>query len=194
MELLLDLNKRYTFADYLTWIDDKRRELYEGFIKIMSPAPARKHQQISVFLVQQIGSYLHHQKCKMFHAPFDVRLPKNGEKDDSKIYTVVQPDICIICDPSKLDEKGCLGAPDMIIEIVSPSSSHNDVNEKFNIYQQAGVSEYWIVFPNEKVISVFILNNGKYENQGMYAPGDIVSPKVFNGLLLLNVDDMFADD
>ncbi|MDR3180462.1 MAG: Uma2 family endonuclease, partial [Prevotellaceae bacterium] len=119
MELSLDLTKRYTYADYYTWWDNTRRELLHGLIKLMSPAPAPPHQQIII----DLGSELRHLikknkgKCKVFPAPFDVRLPKNGEKEDAKIDTVVQPDLCIVCDPSKLDRRGCLGAPDFIAEV-----------------------------------------------------------------------------
>jgi Uma2 family endonuclease len=164
MELQLDLNKRYTYADYLTWLDDKRRELIDGFVKLMSPAPSTSHQQIEIRIASDIRVYLKKKKCKVFVSPFDVRLPSNGEKEGDKIFTVVQPDICIICDLSKLDEKGCLGAPDMIIEITSNSNTKHDVETKFQLYQKNRVREYWIVFPYEKTIIVNLLNkSGKYE-------------------------------
>jgi Uma2 family endonuclease len=140
-------------------------------------------------------SYLKNKPCLVFHAPFDVRLPKNGEKEDQKIYTVVQPDICVICDKSKLDEKGCLGAPDLIVEIISPSTANHDVEYKFNIYQSAGVSEYWIVFPFEKVISVYMLNNsGRYEQKGMFAPPQTINVGIFRGDMQLPVADVFRND
>jgi len=118
METLnLDLNKRYTYADYITWLDDKRRELIDGFVSLMTPAPALKHQAISGKLYLSFGNYLIRKNCKIFHAPFDVRLPNNDDKDDDKVYTVVQPDITVICDKQKLDKRGCIGAPDLIVEI-----------------------------------------------------------------------------
>lgn len=125
MNLHLDLNKRYTFADYITWLDDKRRELINGFVKMMTPAPAMYHQKLSGKLFGSFYIFFQKNKsdCQLFHAPFDVRLPNKGEKADDKIYTVVQPDIVIICNEEKLDERGCLGTPDFIIEIISPSTA-----------------------------------------------------------------------
>ena len=193
METLnLDLNKRYTYADYLTWLDDKRRELYDGFIKMMTPAPSRKHQEISVNLITILGRYLKNKKCKIFHAPFDVRL-YNGSKKDEKIDTVVQPDISVICDLSKLDEKGCLGAPDFIIEIVSPGNSKKDVKDKFEIYQKYGVPEYWIVNPNDENVSVFVLDeNGKYQLKAMFAGDDKIPVNIFNGDLKIDLTEVFG--
>jgi len=194
MELNLDLNKRYTFADYYTWADEKRRELFDGFIKMMTPAPNRIHQQISKRLNFKIQYYLQNKKCEVYYAPFDVRLPNNGEKSDDKIYTVVQPDICIICDLSKLDERGCLGSPDMIIEIVSPSNSKHDVEDKFELYQKHGVREYWIVFPYEKTINVFLLNSsGKYELVGMFAENSKVQVNIFEGDLFIDLAEIFIE-
>jgi len=133
MELQLDLKKRYTYADYLLWADDKLRELLNGFIRLMSPAPTSTHQGLVADLTGELRNITkqHKRKCRVFLAPFDVRLPKNGEKEDDKIYTVVQPDVCVICDVSKIDERGCLGAPDLIVEIQSPSSAKYDLNIKY---------------------------------------------------------------
>jgi Uma2 family endonuclease len=175
MELLLDTAKRYTYADYLTWWDDKRRELVNGFIRMMTPAPRLKHQRISGNLFGNMHNIIkkNRGKCEIFHAPFDVRLPKNGEKEDHLIDTVVQPDICIVCDLSKLDEKGCLGAPDMIIEILSFSTAKYDTTVKFKLYEDAGVREYWIVYPSEGV-EIFILQpDGKYDTGTRYETGKV---------------------
>ena len=110
----------------------------------------------------------------MFPAPFDVRLPKNGETDDGKIYTVVQPDICVVCDLSKIDKRGCIGAPDLIVEIQSFSTARYDLTEKFNLYEASGVREYWIVFPYEKCVEVFLLQpDGKYDKGTQYEQGKI---------------------
>jgi len=160
MELQLDLTKRYNFADYLTWADDKRRELIDGFIKMMTPAPSTNHQRIEISLAREISWFLKKKKCEVFIAPFDVRLLNSGnEKENEKIFTIVQPDICVICDRSKLDEKGCVGSPDMIVEIVSPSNTKHDTEDKFRLYEKHGVREYWIVFPYEKTINVFLLGD-----------------------------------
>jgi Uma2 family endonuclease len=194
MELQLDLNKRYTYADYLTWFDDKRRELIDGLIKPMSPAPKRIHQEISKIISVTFQNYLKNKKCKVYYSPFDVRFPKNGEKENNKIYTVVQPDICIICDLSKLDDRGCLGAPDMIIEIASENNTKHDVETKFQLYQDHGVREYWIVFPYEKTVNVFLLNEkGKYEIIAMYAEDSKVPVNIFNGELEIDLADVFEE-
>jgi Uma2 family endonuclease len=194
MELQLDLTKRYTFADYLTWFDHKRRELIDGFIKMMTPTPRRIHQDLSGNLYFVFKKHLKRKDCKIYSAPFDVRLPENGEKSDNKIYTVVQPDLCIICDPSKLDDKGCLGAPDMIIEIVSISNSKYDVEDKFQLYQKHGILEYWIVFPYEKTINVFFLDElGKYQLIGMFAEDSKIPVNIFKGDLIVDLSEIFEE-
>ena len=179
----IDLNKRYTYADYLTWLDDKRRELINGFVHLMPPAPRRRHQGISSFLNYSIFNYLKNKECKIYSAPFDVRLPKKDETADEKIYTVVQPDISVICDPNKLDERGCIGAPDLIVEILSPSTAKKDMNDKFILYQESGVKEYWIVNPNDENINVFLLDTkGKYQLIGMYAGDMKIKVNIFENL------------
>ncbi len=193
--LNLDLNKRYTYADYLTWMDDKRRELFGGFIKMMTPAPSRRHQKVSTKLTRILDTFLDDKKCEVYHAPSDVRLPENKkDKNDQTIYTVVQPDIYVVCDLSKLDDKGCLGAPDLIIEIVSPKNLRRDVKDKFELYQQHGVREYWIVNPNEEYVNVFVLDeNGKYRLVGMYPGDDEIPVNIFNGEFALDLKDVFVD-
>jgi Uma2 family endonuclease len=192
MELSLDLNKRYTYADYLTWWDDKRRELVNGFIRMMSPAPKVQHQRINGNLFIELSSIIkkHSGKCEVFIPPFDVRLPKNGEKEDNRIDTVVQPDICIVCDPSKIDDNGCLGAPDMVIEILSFSTAKYDTTIKFKLYEDAGVREYWIVYPLEKGIEVFVLQpDGKYDSGTRYETGKI-PVHIFDGIEI-DLKDIF---
>ena len=176
MELLLDLNKRYTYADYLTWADDKMRELIDGFIKLMAPAAGTLHQRTCVKLITRLSITIEKNKCncEVFVAPFDVRLPQNGEKADEQIYNVVQPDICVVCDSSKIDEKGCVGAPDLVIEIQSFSTAKYDLTKKFDLYETSGVREYWVVYPHEKGIEVFLLqSNGKYDEGTKYDKGKI---------------------
>jgi len=191
--LNLDLNKRYTYADYLTWMDDKRRELYDGFIRLMTPAPSNTHQRTSTNLTGIFWNFLRRRDCKVYHAPSDVRLPKNGDKDHETIYTVVQPDLYVVCDLSKLDDKGCLGAPDFIIEIVSPGSSKRDTKDKFDIYQQHGVREYWIVNPNDENVNVFVLDEaGKFQFRGMYAGDDKIPVNIFDGELAVDLTEVFV--
>lgn len=189
----LDLNKRYTYADYLTWMDDVRRELYNGFIRMMTPSPSMKHQEISFQLSGILRHYLINKQCKGFAAPSDVRFPKNKNIDDKTIYTVVQPDIYVVCDLSNLDDRGCLGAPDLIIEIVSPKSSKRDVKDKFEIYQQHGVREYWIINPNDENVNVFVLDEtGKFQLVGMYAGDDKIPVNIFNGDLAIDLTEVFV--
>ncbi|MEA3446294.1 MAG: Uma2 family endonuclease [Bacteroidota bacterium] len=192
--LTLDLNRRYTYANYLTWMDDVRRELFNGFIKMMSPSPSRKHQRISADLVRIWGNHLLNNECEVYHAPSDVRLPKDkSEKDDKQIFTVVQPDIYVVCDLTKLDDKGCLGAPDLIIEIVSAKNSKRDVKDKFEIYQEHGVREYWIVNPNDENVNVFVLDeNGKYQFAGLYAGDDKIPVNIFNGDISVDLTEVFV--
>lgn len=193
--LNLDLNKRYTYADYLTWMDDVRRELYDGFIKLMSPAPSRKHQKISTNLTRIIGNFLVHKKCEVYHAPSDVRFPKNNDsKSDKQVYTVLQPDLYIVCDLSKLDDRGCLGAPDLVIEIISAKNSKRDIKDKFEIYQEHGVREYWIVNPNDENVTVFVLDDkGKFQFVGIYAEDDKIPVNIFTGDLKVDLTKVFLN-
>ncbi len=194
MELQLDLTKRYTYADYLTWLDDSRRELIDGVVRLLFPAPKRIHQDISRNIEYSIMTFLRGKSCKIYDAPFDVRLPKNGEKDGRQIYTVVQPDICVVCDLTKLDDNGCLGAPDMIVEIVSPSNTKHDIDTKFHLYQKHGVREYWIVFPDQKIVNVFLLNDkGMYEIVGMYPEDSKVPVNIFNCELEIDLAEVFEN-
>jgi len=193
VELSLDLNKRYTYADYLTWLDDKTRELIHGFIKMMSPAPRLEHAAVSANITWHLQTIIRKNKgrCRVFYAPFDVRFPKHGEATDDKIDTVVQPDICVVCDLSKLDERGCCGAPDMIVEILSPSTTKKDVSDKFALYEETGVKEYWIVHPKDKAVTAFLLQeNGKYNAGITYEWEEKVPIHIFNNHLI-DLNDIF---
>jgi len=148
----------YTYADYLGWDENFRAELHDGELVMMSP-PLRVHQGIVTQLVYQLESYLKGKKCKVYPAPFAVRL--FPEKDDSDTM-VFEPDIVVVCDSEKLDAKGCNGPPDLVIEIISPSTAKYDRIYKFRKYQKAGVREYWIVDPETKSAQVCILENGRY--------------------------------
>lgn len=187
----LDLNKSYTYADYLTWKFMERVELILGKIFLMSPAPTSKHQYISGLMSAEFVTFLKRTSCRVFSAPFDVTLPiknKNGEPN-----TVIQPDICVICDHEKITEKGCVGAPDLIVEIVSGSSVKRDLHEKYNIYEQSGVKEYWIVHPNDKSLSIFLLNEqGKYVTSRPLTYGDKVASKVLPGMEI-DLNEVFQD-
>jgi Uma2 family endonuclease len=164
----LDVNKRYTYADYLTWQFNERVELIKGWLHKMSPAPRRLHQKIEGILHVKLWLFFENRTCEVYQSPFDVRLSKNKGQIDQKIDTVVQPDICVICDKSKLDDAGCIGAPDLIVEILSDSTAKKDYNEKFNLYEENEVKEYWIVNPATKTIEIFSLVENKYVSLGLF--------------------------
>jgi Uma2 family endonuclease len=182
----LDLNGTYSYADYLTWRFEQSVELIKGKIFKMSPAPNEKHQRISSRLHTDIGYFFKkHSKCSLYSAPFDVRLlnSKKSKKANKEIYTVVQPDICVICDRSKIDEKGCLGAPDLIVEILSPGNSKKEMKTKFELYQESGVREYWIVFPSEHVLQQFVLDeNEKYQLKNSFTEDEVFNAHIFPDL------------
>jgi Uma2 family endonuclease len=155
---LLKEEEYYTYADYLSWDDAERYELIDGEAYMMAP-PSRPHQEISGELFGAIWAFLKGKPCKVYAAPFSVRLnPAEDQSDD----TVVEPDIVVVCDPAKLDNRGCNGAPDLVIEILSPSTSRYDRVIKFQKYREAEVREYWIVDPEEKSLVVYVLKNGEY--------------------------------
>lgn len=172
--------QKYSYADYLTWNEDERWEILDG-VPYMQAAPSRIHQEISLSLLMQFANYLQNKSCKVYHAPFCVRL--DNEKNDNNIKNVVEPDITIVCDPSKLDERGCKGSPDMIVEILSPSSGKKDRVDKFNKYEKAGVNVYWVVEPDQKIVSVFSLqSNGRYGRPEMYTDEDKIMVSIFPDL------------
>ena len=148
---------RYTYSDYYSWDDGKRWELIDGVPYAMSPAPMRKHQDVSGALFVQLALFLKNKPCKVYNAPFDVRM--NPDEDDD---TVCQPDIVVVCDSSKLDDKGCRGVPDLVIEILSPSSVRMDRVIKLEKYRQVGVREYWIVDPELRSVEACILDGNRY--------------------------------
>ncbi len=185
----LDLSKAYTYADYLKWRFEERVELIKGRIFKMSPAPRRKHQEISRDLEFLMIQRFQKKTCNIYNAPFDVRLPQSHDK---KSQTVVQPDICVICDESKLDEYGCNGAPDLIVEIASPTTIDRDYKLKYELYQEHGVKEYWIV-GMDGYVDKFVLKNGNYENQGKYFRSDLLKSAIFPELQI-PLDQVFQDE
>lgn len=172
----LDLTKQYTYSDYLLWQFSERVELIKGFIKKMSPAPSRNHQTIVKNVAITFANILNKTPCNFYFAPFDVRLPILSKRSET---TVVQPDLCIICDENKLDDKGCNGAPDLIVEILSPNNSKHDVDIKFRLYEESGVQEYWIVEPGERFVLVYSLQNDKYIGSKPYSEGETIFSPLF---------------
>jgi Uma2 family endonuclease len=179
----LDFTKQYTYADYLTWRFQERVELIKGWVYKMSPAPSRLHQQISQTMSSEIYNYLKGNSCEVYSAPFDVRLiNKRKSSTDKEVINVVQPDVCVICDVSKLDDKGCFGAPEFIIEIINKGNTKRDVQQKFELYQENGVLEYWIVQPGDGIVTVFDLENDKYQMRKIYSEEDVIEVAVVSGL------------
>jgi len=183
MSIPLDkLGVKYTYGDYLKWPDEESWEIIAGVPYLMSPAPSVDHQRISGEIFRQLATYLLDKNCKAFPAPFDVRFPSTDEKDEA-IQTVVQPDIIVICDQSKLDKRGYRGAPALIVEILSPSTSKKDLSEKYDLYERSGVKEYWVVFPLDQVLDVYLLGEeGKYQKAGSYENDARVKPSIFDDL------------
>ena len=184
MEVLLDLNKRYSYADYLNWADNKRREIINGFVHLMA-GPSEFHARLTSTLNILMGMMVRSRKgkCRIYHAPFDVRLPLNGSNEEGEIFDVVQPDLCVVCDLSKIDKNGIIGAPDLIVEVLSLSTQKYDWNYKFNLYEKAGVREYWIVDPKAKIVNVFLLqSDGTYDKGAFYECNQKVPVFIFEGL------------
>lgn len=181
----------YSYADYLKWDFEEIVELIKGKVFKKAAAPSRKHQEVSLNLSRILGNFLLGQKCKVYAAPFDVRFSRNPE--DRKVDSVVQPDISVICDPSKLDEKGCIGAPDLIVEILSPSNSRVELQNKYELYEEFGVREYWIIHPAESSLLIYTLVEGKYQPSRLFTSGDKIQSIVLPELEL-DLEEVFSED
>lgn len=181
---------RYTYADYLTWEMDVMVELIKGKVfKRDVAAPRMSHQKVSVRLTSVFFNFLHGKSCQVFHAPFDVRLPVKSKKNQ-EIDTVVQPDLCVVCDPDKLDEAGCIGAPDLVVEILSPGNNKIELKNKYEIYEEVGVKEYWVIHPNEQTLLIYTLVSGKYQSSRLFVSGDTVNSECIEGFQL-NLEEIF---
>jgi len=180
----IDLSLSYSYANYLTWFFNERVELIRGKVSKMSPAPSPLHQEISANIFSLIHSHLKGKSCKVYYAPFDVRFTKESIADKD-IYTVLQPDICVICDTKKIDAKGCLGAPDIVIEILSPGNNKMELIHKHGIYEEFGVKEYWIVSPGDKTLLKYTLDvKGKYQPSKLFTLSEKVYSEVLPGFEL----------
>jgi Uma2 family endonuclease len=161
MAFALEKGKHYTYKDYLTWPDDVRCELIDGEVFMMTPAPLLTHQDVAGEIFFQAKQALRDKPCRAMIAPLDVRLPR-GEETDEETDVVVQPDVLVVCDPNKLDRRGVRGAPDWVVEVLSPSSASRDQIEKRRIYERHGVLEYWLVHPTDRILTVYRWQNGEY--------------------------------
>ena len=188
----IDASLTYSYANYLNWLFQDRVELIKGKVFKMSPAPSRLHQEISINLLKFFINFLNGKSCKVYAAPFDVRFPK-GSKADQDVYTVLQPDICVVCDKSKLDDRGCIGAPDLIIEILSPGNTKVELLHKYHVYQEFGVKEYWVVSQSDQSILIYTLNEyGKFQPSKIFTLSEKITSTVLPGFELA-LDDVFGD-
>ena len=167
-----ELQEYFSYRDYLSWPEGERVELINGVAYAMSPAPRREHQRLVSEINRQIANALQGNPCQVYPAPFDVKLSTAAEDDHA---TVVQPDLTVISDESKLTDEGMTGAPDLVIEIVSPGSGFHDRGRKYDLYLRHGVREYWIVDPDERVVEVHRLVSGRYERIGVFGQDDTVT-------------------
>ena len=177
----LDVNGTYTYADYLLWRFKEQVELLRGKLFKMSPAPREIHQRVSMYLSGELYNFFKDKTCRFYSAPFDVRIPAKGAKGttDNQIYTIVQPDLCVVCDLEKIDGRGCVGAPDLVVEILSPSNSRKDLKDKYEIYEEAGVPEYWIVDPDNKAFYRYVLQEDVYIGLPPVPEGDVFRSRKF---------------
>jgi len=177
-----------SYSDYLQW-DKGRWELIDGEVFDMTPAPSRQHQKISGELFAEIHQKLKDSHCEVYAAPFDVRLPDHDQVSDAEIMTVVQPDIVVVCDLAKLDDRGCLGAPELVIEILSPATAVKDLKNKRELYERHGVGEYWLVHPLDKLFRVYVLGaDGRYGKDEIYADDDVIVSHTVEGVSIDLVD------
>lgn len=183
---------RYSYADYLGWQIDEMVELIKGKVfRSAVAAPRRIHQKISGKVFTEFFNFLKGKRCEVYEAPFDVRLPKKSIKNED-VDTVVQPDICVICDSSKLDDLGCVGAPDLIIEILSPGNNKKEIKNKYEVYEESGVEEYWIIHPYEHTVMTYTRLEGKFVPSRLFTSGDFIESKSLPGFRL-DLEYVFKD-
>jgi Uma2 family endonuclease len=184
--------ERFTYRHYKTWPDDERWELIDGLAWAMSPAPLRRHQGIQARLIAEIAAFLRGKPCEVYGSPFDVLLPEEGESDE-EAGTVVQPDIVVYCDKTKLTREGARGAPDLVVEILSPRTAKKDFGVKYVLYERHGAREYLVVDPDAEVIHAWRLGeDGRYGEETIYEAGDTAPSEVLAGLAI-DLNSLFAD-
>ncbi len=185
-------DERYTYAEYRHWPAEERWELIDGTAWSMCAAPSRAHQDLSAELLFQLKKWLKGKTCKVYDAPFDVLLPLDPEEADDEVDTVVQPDLAVFCDRSKLTPAGARGAPDLIVEIISPWTLKKDLNDKFRLYERVGVREYWVVDPSGSVQSYSLGDSGRYGNPVILEGSGTLESTVLQGFIL-DVAALFAE-
>ncbi|HHB13010.1 MAG TPA: Uma2 family endonuclease [Chromatiales bacterium] len=176
-------DRHHTYGEYLTWPEDVRYELIDGVAYLMAPAPGLSHQDVAGEIYLQLRQQLDGTGCRPYIAPVDVRLPK-GDEADEEIDTVVQPDVLVVCDPGRLDPRGVRGAPDFVVEVVSPSSAYHDHRRKRAVYERAGVPEYWLVDPVERLVTVYGLQGSEYGKPEIHPLEGQIPVKVLDGVVI----------
>ncbi|WP_293303731.1 Uma2 family endonuclease [Pedobacter sp. UBA5917] len=188
----VDFSAYYSYADYMRFEFEERLEIIKGRIFKMSPAPSRIHQKILGRIHNPIYNILKGHNCEVYMAPFDVRLAKKS-KNDKEVFTVVQPDIVVVCDQDKLDKRGCIGAPDIVVEILSPGNNKKELINKYEVYEEAGVKEYWIVSHLDKTFFRYILDDqGKFQPTKLLTEGEEVTTPIMPGFKLI-LEEVFQD-
>lgn len=183
---------RFTYADYLAWPEQERWELIQGGPYAMPPAPSRRHQEVLGALHALFFEGLKGKPCRVYVAPFDVRLPRGDEPDES-VDTVVQPDLSVVCDRHKLDDRGCRGAPDLVVEVTSPATAARDQIEKLALYERHGVREYWVVHPTDRLVTVFRLSpDGTFGRPAVHSFEERVKVEAL-GELDIDLREVFAE-
>ncbi len=173
-----------TYADYCRWPEAQRCELIDGVVFDMTPAPSRSHADLSLALFRLLDAFFQGKPCRTYLAPLDVRLPRDDEPDDD-VQTVVQPDLLVVCDEKKLDDRGCRGAPDLVIEVLSPATASKDHIVKRRLYEQHKVKEYWLVSPTDRILTIYRLgSDGEFGKPDIFADTDEVEAKLFPGLVV----------
>ncbi|MFC7391843.1 Uma2 family endonuclease [Scopulibacillus cellulosilyticus] len=179
---LIDNREEMTYAEYLKWDEGKRCEVLDGQVISMTPARTPDHQRVLRELAVEFAMYLRGKECETFTSPIDVCLFDKKKTDINKIKNWVQPDLIVVCDENKIDNKRIIGPPDLAAEILSPSTAKNDRILKFNKYEEAGIKEYWIVDPYNQVIEVYLLEDGTYQRQGMFFRKDVIKVNILSDL------------
>ena len=184
---------KFTYQDYCSWPDDERWELIDGIAYDMSPAPIRKHQGILSVVHANFYNYFDGKPCKVYSSPFDVFFPEQQDQHMETVTTVVQPDLSVICDKGKLINKGCFGAPDITVEILSPSTGKKDLDEKFHLYENSGVREYWVIDPGSNYIRIFTLNNDNKYGNGILTENTGTASSIIYPDLRVDLEELFKD-
>ena len=193
MPIPAETKPTYTYADYLSWPDDERWELIHGKPFNMTPAPKPQHQRIVTRLAAQFVNILKGNPCEPFVAPFDVRLPSTEDADKQTNDTVVQPDISVVCDPDKIDDLGCLGPPDLIVEVLSEKTGSRDESCKLKLYEEQDVREYWLVNPWDQTVRIYNLNaDAKYDFPRFFTKLEIADSHAIQGLKV-DLNDVFPE-